>query len=197
MHNLSPSPPCNFIDVLLVSTRAAKTTQGFQVILDPAPRPNPKKSKWGRSLLLVSEGNKRLLLWIKYDPGVLSLLFHRRVRQEWRYTVSTCIWFPIPSHFLIVSVSASGSYFEKRLSKEENLSVTHSHCWCWRGQSFDRVANGHSQHKWNLLFWMIYNDNKKKIPEQDMPLGLVNGCYWGYLVAYFIEMKSCDVLMLT
>lgn len=72
--------------------------------------------------------------------GVLSLLFHRQARKEGRCTVSACIWFPISSHFLIVSVSASGSYFEKRLSKEEiSQSLTHvvgvdadSHSTMWQ-----------------------------------------------------------------
>lgn len=121
----------SFLLVLLVSTSTGRGTWGFRVIL--AVRPNPGKPKWGRSLLLIFEHNKRLLLWIKYDPGVLSLLFHRKARQEWCNTVLDCIWFPISSHFLIVSVSASGSYFEKRLSKEENISVTHPCRWCWRG----------------------------------------------------------------
>lgn len=129
----SPCLPTKFssLFVLLVSGSTGKGTRGFLVIL--ALRPNPGKPKWGRSLLLAFEDNKRLLLWIKYDSGVLSLLFHRIAQQEWCYTVSDCIWFPISSHFLIVSVSASGSYFEKRLSKEENLSVTHPCRWCWRG----------------------------------------------------------------
>lgn len=40
------------------------------------------RNRYWQRLLLVFELNTRLLLWIKYDLGVLSLLFHRQLSRS-------------------------------------------------------------------------------------------------------------------
>lgn len=116
----------------------------FNLGLEQHSRPDFKllcrKNTHRQVLLLVFERSTMLLLWIKYDLSVLSLLFHRQPSKNGGAQCQHAFGFPISSRFLIVSISASGSYFEKWLSKEQIFP----HCRCWLIQLFNHVANEHT-----------------------------------------------------
>lgn len=71
------------------------------------------------------------------------------------HIVSMHLGFPFPLPFSSSQFQPQESYFEKWLSHKQIFS----HCCCWLIQLFDRVANGHRLHKWNLQLLMINCQN--------------------------------------
>lgn len=111
------------------------------------------RNKYWQRLLLGFEVNTRLLLWIKYDLGILSLLFHRQLSGSGADSLRQRAFgflFAFPwSRF-----QPQGVILRNGDAKDKFLPIV-------AVDLFNRVANGHSLHKWNLRVWIIDCHQKK------------------------------------